>query len=114
MDGQIFKVSAEMMHLHAEEQQKGLGTANAASELTFFTEVTFSSSLSSFLSFSYSASSLRIYFLLEFTPEIMLGQCAPAVPDSIKCLIQFYNIVFYLTLKTLQKSCGIISKKINK
>lgn len=68
MDGQIFKVSAEMMHLHAEEQQKGLGTANAASELTFFTEVTFSSSLSSFhfLSFSYSASSLRIYFLLEF------------------------------------------------
>lgn len=112
MDGQIFKVSAEMMHLHAEEQQKGLGTANAASELTFFTEVTFSSSLSSFhfLSFSYSASSLRIYFLLEFTPEIMLGQCAPAVPDSIKCLVQFYYIVFYLTLKTLQKICGIISK----
>lgn len=36
-----------------------------------------------------------IYFLLEFTPEIMLGQRAPVAPDSIKCLIQFYNIFLF-------------------
>lgn len=88
----FFKKNAQKSTEDAEKCTTG--SAQLMLSVTHTNSLSLRHCLPLFPFFSHSASILRIYFLIEFTTEIVLGQRASAAPDSIKCPIQFYNIVF--------------------